>query len=88
MAFKAARSIFRDFVRVQNKFKNYVLQEQENITNVLKCERKSFDSRQNTGRPCYEKSPGRQAFVYHYIKKISKLLLPGNRHFYPFGMFS
>ena len=94
MAFKAARTLFRDFVRLPSKVKSYILQEQEKLRNAFRFDRNGvdyiFDGGQNIVRPGartqYETVGHHQQFhLYRYIKTLSRLILPGNRFCHLFG---
>ena len=92
MAFKAARNLFRDFLRLPDKVKSYILQ--DNVRSVLRFDRNGadhiFDGCQTIVKPGIKAKGDKigshqQIRFYRYIRRFSRLIVPENRFCHLFG---
>lgn len=86
MAFKAARNLFRDFLRLPNKVRSYILQ--DNVRGAFRFDRNGadyvVDGCQTIVKPGIKTKSDRigshqQIRLHRYIRRLSRLILSENR---------
>ena len=92
MAFKAARNLFRDFLRLPNKVRSYILQ--DNVRGAFRFDRNGadyiVDGCQTIVKPGIKTKSDRigshqQIRLHRYIRRLSRLILSENRFCHLYG---